>query len=126
MTRNKSKQLEILNNTIRNDADEEDDIEKFRIETPMKKFQFYKIDNFRTAIIAPKQVRNSEQTENTNCVIQQIAEITHRNLFESIAINLDFDDSVSYFNFKVIFREFFKNSTSNVTFFLNKVIDLHN
>lgn len=98
---------------------------KFKIESPMLKFQLYAIDNVRSVIICPRIIRNTDQIEKTKFVLNQIYEMTEKHQYERIAVNIDMHDAASYFEFKKIFKDIFKGSNTNATFYLNRVIELN-
>lgn len=97
---------------------------KLRLESPTRKFQLYSIDKIRSIIIIPRIIKNTEQIETAKFVINQIYEMSKNKQYERIAINISFQDAASYFEFKNLFKEIFKHSHINTTFYLNKVIEL--
>jgi hypothetical protein len=57
-------------------------------------------------------------------LISEILKQATINNWTNIAINIDFHNHKNYLEFKILYREIFKNSTTSTTFFLNKVMEV--
>lgn len=97
---------------------------RLKVESPMNKYQLYSIDKYNSIIIVPKIIRNSEQIEITKIVLKQILEFSEEKFYERIALNISFADVPSYFEFKNLYKQLFKNTNINTSFYLNKIIEV--
>lgn len=78
----------------------------------------------RMFVILGQTIRDSDQIRSAREIIHVIlAQAKDMNL-QKIAVNIDFDDHQSYFEFQKQFQSIFTNSTIETTFFLNKVIEI--
>lgn len=82
------------------------------------------VDNKRSATILGKKIQNERELERTKLTILNILTTSMKMNYEYIAINIEFKSAESYFNFKEIFKQIFKNSTIKTTFYLNKIIEI--
>lgn len=76
--------------------------------------------------LCPKTLTNQINIDNATLTITIIMSIAIDNHFENIAINVDFQDKRSYFEFKTLIRKYFTPTNIKVTLFLNKIIELTN
>lgn len=84
----------------------------------------YALDEKRTIAIMKPILRNKTQIETAWNLIQKIMTRTINEAHENIAINVEFDDAQSYFEFKMLLKKAFSTSHVEVTIFLNKVIEI--
>lgn len=85
-------------------------------------YQILSIDDDRSFVVYPDVCRSESQVEITRQVLERICEESQNDLLESIAMNIEMPDVVSYFNFKQVAQKVFRFASIAVTFYLNKVI----
>lgn len=84
----------------------------------------YKMDEKRTITIMKPILRREDQINTAWALVQTIKTLVINEAYEDIAINVEFDDAQSYFEFKMLVKKAFAASHINVTLFLNKVIEI--
>lgn len=90
----------------------------------LQSYVLAKINDIFSATILPAIARSSEQQQKARDILTSIRLQCQSNLYERIAINLEFSDHISYNNFKAIAEEIFSEENVDVTFYLNKAITL--
>lgn len=95
---------------------------EFNIPDDVEPYLIRSIDPHRSFVIFPDVCRSEAQIEMTKHVLELICHEGECDLLESIAINIEMPDVVSYFNFKHVTEKVFRHTSIAVTFYLNKVI----
>lgn len=86
--------------------------------------ELYMYDDNRTMILMKPLLRNEEQKEKARKLIETIRNFCINQLYENIAINVEFGDAPSYFEFKMLLKKILCGSRIEVTIYLNKVIEV--
>lgn len=94
---------------------------EIRLENVLSKESLYDIGNKRVIILLNRKNITLDQSET---IIEKIKNHCVQNLFETIAINVEFQDAQSLFEFKSVLKETFCHTQIKVTLFLNKIIEV--
>lgn len=84
----------------------------------------YSLKEGKSIVILKSILRNATELEKARQTMNQVLQICIENVHENIAINVDFNDYKSYFEFKKIVHDMFKPQNIDVTLYINKVIEL--
>lgn len=85
---------------------------------------FYNIDTNRSIIILNNIIRSDTEKTKTKNTMNNLMKFCTQKCFENIAINVDFADYQSYFEFKLTLKEFFQSTNICITIYLNKIIEI--
>lgn len=97
---------------------------KIKISEPITYYQLYKIDSVRKMVFIPNIDGSANFSEKMKLIIHQILNDAANISAERMAVNVDIRSNARYIEIKGIYREIFKGSEVETTFFLNKVIEV--
>lgn len=83
------------------------------------------MDDNRSIVLIPNLLRDQINIENAENSIKTIIAYANANNYENIALNIDFTDARSYFQFKFLLRKFFAPTNIKITLHINKTIELN-
>lgn len=89
-----------------------------------KNNEVYSLDTNRSIIMYHPFIRTQFDRDKIKNVIDNMIKICVNNTYENIAINVNFPEYRSYFEFKFLLRDFLKPLPIKATIFLNKIIDV--
>lgn len=82
------------------------------------------IDDDKSIVLTPNLIRDKVNIENARKSIEIIKAYANTKYMENIALNIDFQDARSYFEFKFLLQKTFANTHTKITLYLNKTIEL--
>lgn len=91
------------------------------INTSDRWHSFHKVHHARTI---SNQYANVHNIDSTQKCVEEILEITRKSNAKRIAINIDYDNIRHYLHLKETFIDVFTSKNINMTFFLNKIIEI--
>lgn len=91
----------------------------------LKYGELLSMDDNRSIVLISNLLRDQVNIENTENSIKTIIAYANTNNYENIALNVDFIDARSYFQFKFLLRKFFASTNIKITLHLNKTIELN-
>lgn len=109
--------IPIETNTLRNNISDKFGIVKFDS-------NFRKIQNSQYYRLISNQFSSERNKNETMKCINEILEICENEKSKRIAINIDFDNLRHYMYFKNAFEEVFSSHNMEITFYLNKIVEL--
>jgi hypothetical protein len=97
---------------------------KTNIELPIDILPYipYKMDVNRTIFLTPIHKSEEESINNYKLLFNAILNICSSNNYSEIAINFDIKAPKTFFVFKHLFKDIFKNSNIKTTFYLSKIM----
>lgn len=90
----------------------------------LKYGELFAIKNNHSIARISQLLLTSHQIKDTERTLQLLKTLAQNKSHENIALNIDFSDARSYFEFKTIIRGIFSSSNIKVTLFLNKIIEI--
>lgn len=92
--------------------------------TPNTKTNIFYVGNKRVVILSNNKNVLSDQTKNYEDMITKIKSISVDNLYQNIAINVEFANAQHLFEFKTLIRRHFCSTQIKVNIYLNRVIEI--
>lgn len=86
--------------------------------------ELHSLDTNKSIIINPSKFRNSEELELGRTLAELLFNFCSEKGIENIAINIQFSDPISHFEFRIILYKIFKYTTISLTLFLNELMEV--
>lgn len=86
--------------------------------------KLFSLGTDKSVVVNPSQFRTENELNSARILAETIFSFCNEKGFENIAINIQFQDSISHFEFKNILYETFKFSTIWLTLHLNEIIEV--
>lgn len=84
----------------------------------------YPLGSNRTIVKITPLIRSNEQINQIKTIINTLIQYCYDNTYKNIAINSNFEDYQSYFNFKQILQQLMVKTNIETVLFLNKIIEI--